>query len=105
MLDSNPSNWHYAYRRIVRRWHAASEKYAGGDCLLTAINDGWDITPPVMAEAYWRAGSRCVMVYHVTLERSGETMAMPVITNPFVERLIADNALRLITRQQAARTA
>jgi hypothetical protein len=105
MLVSNPSNWHYEYWRIVRHWHAASEKYAGGDCLLTAINNGWNIIPPVLAEAHWRAGSRCVMVYHFTLERRGETMTMPVITNPFVERLIADSALRLNVRQQSARTA
>jgi hypothetical protein len=105
MLDAHPSNWHYAYRRIVRHWHAASEPFAGGDCLLTALNNGWDIVLPVMAEPFWRAGSRCVMVYHFNLERRGETMAMPVVTNPFVERLIADNALRLIARQQAARSA
>jgi hypothetical protein len=105
MLDSSSSNWHYAYRKYVRHWHAESEKYAGGDCLLTAINNGWNMLVPVMAEAYWRAGSRCVMVYHFTLEYSGKTMVMPVITNPFVERLIVDNRLRLVARQQTTRTA
>jgi hypothetical protein len=99
MLENYPANWHYAYRWITRHWHAASERFAGGDSLMTALNGGWQIVPPVVAETHWRAGTRCVMVYTFELKRGAETMTMPVITNPFVERLIADNALPLMPQR------
>ena len=104
MLDYSAANWHYAYRRIVRHWHAQSEHYAGGDCLLSALNDGWQMDVRVIAEAHWRAGTRCVMVYHFELMRGDETMTMPVITNPFVERLIAENAVQVALQHRAAST-
>jgi hypothetical protein len=104
VFDYNASNWHYAYRRVVRHWHTASEAYAGGDCLLTALNNGWDISERVVAHEHWRAGTRCVMVYHFELTLNGETMIMPVITNPFVERLIAENALRVLLERKVVYT-
>ena len=103
MLEYFPANWHYAYSSVVRHWHPASERYAGGDCLRTALNNGWQMILPVVAESHWRAGTRCVMVYVFELRRGAETMTMPVITNPFVERLIADNTLPLVRQPQAAR--
>lgn len=103
MLDSNAANWHYSYWRLVRHWHAESEPFAGGDCLLTALNKGWEMGERVTADEHWHAGTRCVMVYHFELMRGGEKMTMPVITNPFVERLIAENRLAVVLREKVSK--
>lgn len=99
-----PTNWHFQYRAIVRHWHPQSEKYAGGDCLLTALNDGWEVNEQVIGEEHWRAGTRRVMVYRFELSRDSDLLTMPVITNPFVERLIAENALRVVLQRKGIRT-
>ncbi len=104
MLNSNAANWHSSYWRIVRHWHADSERYAGGDCLLTALHNGWVVSERVIADEHWHAGTRCVMVYYFELTRGDEIMTMPVITNPFVERLMAENALRVIPQRKFAYT-
>jgi len=104
MLESNVANWHSSYWRMVRHWHAGSEPYAGGDCLLTALNEGWDVSARLIADEHWYAGTRCVMVYHFELTRGDETMTMPVLTNPFVERLIAQSALHVVPQRKIAHT-
>jgi hypothetical protein len=100
----NSNNWHTSYSRFVRHWHPASERYAGGDCLLTALNNGWMVSDQVIADEHWYAGTRCVMVYHFELTRGDASMTMPVITNPYVERLMAENALRVIPHHKIAHT-
>jgi hypothetical protein len=82
--------------KVVRHWHAPSEKYTGGDSLLTALYQGWTISNIVYSEAHWYAGTRCVIVYYFELTREGVTVVMPVITNPYVERLIAETPLRTL---------
>jgi hypothetical protein len=80
------------YMRTIRHWHPLSEKWAGADCLLTAIDNGWKVDPTVYCQEFWHAGSRLVTIYYFELTRDGETMEMPVITNPYARRL-----LRLLT--------
>jgi hypothetical protein len=96
MLNYNPSNRHFEYMKVVRHWHAPSEKYTGGDSLLTALYKGWTLNNVVYSEAHWYAGTRCVIVYYFELTRGAETVVMPVITNPYVERLIAETPLQQI---------
>jgi hypothetical protein len=96
MAAQNLSNFHYAYAHLVRHWHADSEKYAGGDALFTALDNGWEIGDTVLYEEHWNAGATCVVVYHFHLTCGAETMTMPVITNPFVRRMIADMQAKLI---------
>ena len=80
------------YMRTIRHWHAASEQWAGADCLLTAMDNGWTVDDSVYFQEFWHAGSRLVTIYYFELSRDGETMEMPVITNPYARRL-----LRLLT--------
>jgi len=62
--------------------------YAGGDALLTAMSKGWTVKSPVYEEEFWLAGLRLVVVLHFEMTRNGQTMKMPVISNPFVRRLV-----------------
>ncbi len=80
---------------IYRHWHAGSQKYAGGDCLATAIYLGWTMGEIVYREEHWRAG-RCSMVYYFTLERNGESMTMPVIANPYIWRFLGETLLQVM---------
>jgi len=83
-FDSN-----YDYQQIYRHWDPRSERFAGADALLTAVDEGWEPERTLFYETYWFAGSRCVTVYHIELRREGEVMDMPVISNPYLRRLIA----------------
>jgi hypothetical protein len=98
-------------RGIVRHWDGVSEKYAGGDSLLTALYTGWKLPEVVFVERHWHAGSRRVNVYHFKLTCDGDSLTMPVIGNPFVTRLLMEHNIRLIpvaklkapTRREATR--
>ena len=76
------------YMRTIRHWHGSSERWAGADCLLTAIDNGWKPSNNVYYQEFWLAGSRLVTIYHFELSRNGETIEMPVITNPYARRLL-----------------
>lgn len=85
-VSTDPDN--SIYLRTIRHWHPASEKWAGADCLLTALDSGWKVDPTVYFQEFWHAGSRLVTIYYLELTRNGETMEMPVITNPYARRLL-----------------
>jgi hypothetical protein len=71
-----------------RHWHSHSQTYAGGDCLVTALHLGWVIGEAVLLKVYWNTGGRHIRVYYFELIREEAKLVMPVIANPFVERLI-----------------
>ena len=81
---------------VYRYWHAQSQKFAGGDCLATLLFLGWTLNPLVMVDTYWHFGTRQVNVYHFELIRDGESVTMPVLSNPYVDRLIAENTLEVV---------
>lgn len=81
---------------IFRHWHAQSQKFAGGDCLATMLFFGWTLNPLVMVDTYWHFGTRQVNVYHFELMQDGESLTMPVLGNPYVDRLIAQHQLEVI---------
>ena len=83
------------YMRTIRHWHPGSEEWAGADCLLTAIDNGWEVDPTVYIQESWHAGSRLVTIFHFELKKGDETLEMPVITNPYARRL-----MRRLTTQQ-----
>lgn len=81
---------------VYRHWHGQSEKFAGGDSLATALFLGWKFNPIVLVDTYWHFGTRQVHVYHFELIRGGETVSMPVLGNPYVERLITQHDLQVM---------
>jgi hypothetical protein len=88
---------------VFRHWHAHSQKFAGGDCLATMLFLGWKFNPLVMMDTYWHFGTRQVHVYHFELLRDDESVTMPVIGNPYVDRLIAHHHLEVVPIDRSER--
>ncbi len=82
-----------------RHWHAQSEPYGGGDSLTTALYLGWTMGDVVYLEEHWLAGTRRVSVYHFELMRDNVSMIMPVIGNPYIDRLIFQTSLQVMPIQ------
>lgn len=87
-MDIVSSNFHVEYPDMSRHWDANSERFGGGDALLTRLQTGWTLGDTVWAEQHWHAGTRPVMVLHFRLHKGEEVCDMPVISNPYVRRLI-----------------
>jgi hypothetical protein len=87
-MESYSNNAHYSYFETTRHWAPESEKYAGGDALITALRRNWKVAGPVYQEDFWHSGARLVTVYHFTLRCQDGEMDMPVITNPYVRRVL-----------------
>ena len=87
-MESYSNNEHYAYFEKYRHWSPISEKYAGGDALITALQCSWKVHGPVYQEDHWGSGARLVTVYHFELRDSDDQMMMPVISNPHVRRML-----------------
>lgn len=95
-METPSSDFHVDYPDIVRHWSPLSEKYAGADCLITAVRHGWKVmTEEVYVENFWHAGTRLTSIYHMTLRRGDELMMMPVMSNPYARRLIYTNKIKL----------
>ncbi len=88
MVSFDASNSHFQYMDVVRHWSPISEKYAGGDALVTLFTEGWQLHETVFYEEYWHAGSRPVTIYHLEMVRDDEKMNVPVISNPYVDRMM-----------------
>jgi len=98
-LQPNPKNYHVQYPNINRHWSPRSEKYAGGDHLMTAIARGWEIGHSVIREEHWHAGVRLVCVYYFQLRRGDQEITMPVIGNPYVTRMLYMEPFEIVTRE------
>jgi len=102
MLSFRTHSTHEKYTDKYQHWCPQSAKYAGGDHLISAFRNDWTFDDnTVYAEQAWKSGSRPVTVYHFVLIRDGETMIMPVISNPFIERFITEKLMTIIYDNQA----
>lgn len=88
MLGHSPSNYHVEYMDVTQHWSPDSERYGGGDCLITMMLRGWELDRKVLMEYKWFGGNRRVRIYHCTLTRAGDRIVLPVVHNPYVNRLI-----------------
>ncbi len=78
-------------------WSPESEDYAAASQLIGAMRAGWRLAlPRVSARQIWNSGSRPRTVYEFTLMRGSQLMIMPVLSNPFIERYIIQNDIRII---------
>ncbi len=103
MQDYPLTNQNINFLTSTHHWCPRSEKYAGVDQLLTALYNGWAMSDVCYREDHWHGGSRCVAVYHFSLKRRNETMTMPVITNPALDRMLMLVSMRVIEIQVSAR--
>lgn len=95
LKNTNVTNFHVQYMDVTsQHWHPKSEHYAGGDNLITAIEHGWSIDKCKLVQ-HWYAGMRSVKIYEFSLQRGDDSMLMPVINNPYVERYIKEESIPL----------
>lgn len=95
-LQPNAKNFHVQYFDVNRHWSPRSEKFAGADSLITAMNRGWAVSEDVVRHEHWHAGVRCVSVYHFTLRRDDTEITMPIIENPYVTRLLWSSEFNVV---------
>ena len=75
-------------------WCPKSEEYAAGSHLIAALRSGWNLAEPrIKARQVWRNGRRPLTLYHFALTRGHQTMLMPVLSNPYVERYIIQHRI------------
>ncbi len=97
MMNQNQYDLHAQYQDITtQHWSFSSEKFAGGDNLLTALARGWEIESKVILKRHWFAGMRCIEIFHFTIKRDKIIAEMAVIGNPYVYRFIANYPIELI---------
>ncbi len=85
---NNTTNDYLEYYSRTRHWSPESQRYAGGDHLLVAFDQGWKIDGPIPCDVFWFRSPCRIRLYKVTLCRGDETLHMVVQSNPFVDRLI-----------------
>jgi hypothetical protein len=87
---------------LAPHWHGRSEKYAGGDSLLWAFDQGWTIRRIYRQE--YQAHSRSTIVYRFVLELDRKLIIMAVVNNPFIERLAAEFLSQTVTVRESSST-
>lgn len=83
-----------------RHWCPVSEKFASGDALLSALDQGWTVEGVVFREDHWAAGVRRVPIYHIKLVRGDDCVTMIIVQNPFVQRLVNGLGVQLVLMNQ-----
>ncbi len=102
MVVLDAMNAHFSYMEVVSHWSPLSQRFAGGDALITYLAEGWEVGPEIRYEEFGQAGGRKVVVYYFDLRRDKQSVYMPVISNPYVERLVQVLHLRLVSTARAS---
>ena len=84
-----------------QHWSYSSERYAGGDNLLTAIARGWALDRVVTLRRHWFAGMRCIEIFHFTIRRDDVVQDMAVLGNPYVYRYLDSHPHELVEADAA----
>jgi hypothetical protein len=88
---------HEKYTEADQYWSPESEKYAAASQLISIMREGWILAlPRISARQIWNSGSRPRTVYDFTLMRGSQLMIVPVLSNPYIERYIIQNDIRII---------
>lgn len=95
--QSNVTNYHMQYLDVTsQHWDASSATFAGGDHLMTALDNDWFVKECRLVK-HWYTGARFVKIYEFHLiNDAGDTLTMPVIHNPYIERFIDEERIELI---------
>lgn len=88
MITYTPEGTHHTYTETDRHYHPRSESYTGADSILTAQRNGWRLVNIAYRADHQLRGGRFTTLYHFKLVRQGETMLMPVVSNPFVTKML-----------------
>jgi len=105
MVTNYRDGWHEKYTETPRHWCPKTEPFTGGDSLLTALAEGWQVMDhAVYREVIMIRRSRHTTVYYFNLYRNAQTRTMAVIANPFVQRFLRNHHYRVRPYQDAAST-
>lgn len=102
-MKENREGTHEHYTTTARHFCPDSEAYTGADSLLTAQREGWQIVGRMIyREDVLLRGSRFCTVYYFRLQRGSKYMTMPIICNPYIQRMIRQYHLQVMphSRQQ-----
>ena len=96
-MELDHSNYtHEKFTEQNQYWCPESEQYAAASQLLSAIRCGWRVAlPSVSVRQVWKSGVRPCTIYDFALQRGAELMIMPVLSNPYVERFLMENQIRV----------
>ena len=79
-------------------WHPQSQPYASGHQLNSKLNNGWVIDNIVFrTEHRVQVTHRTITFYVVVLIKDGEKLNMPVLANPFVDRVVKEAGVKIFT--------
>ncbi len=95
-MTDDLSRFNTFYTDRPRHWCSQSERYAGGDALLTYLHDGWKIQGDIFYEEYWHGGARRILIYYFVLTLKDECVTMRVIGNPMIDRLLDELHIRVV---------
>ncbi len=87
-IRNNNLNEFLEYHSLKKHWSPESQRFAGGDHLLVALDQGWKIAGPIPCDVFWFRSPCRVRLYKVTLRRADEVLYMTVQSNPCVDRLV-----------------
>ncbi|HVO42734.1 MAG TPA: hypothetical protein VMT34_08930 [Aggregatilineales bacterium] len=79
-----------------RHWSPQSQTYASTDILIQYLAAGWKVENPAIVETYLCAGVRRSDIYHFNLKREDESLEMPVLASPMINRLIEKYGLTVL---------
>jgi len=96
MTIYNPERLHDKYIDTNRHFSPNSEYYTGADSLLTAQRRGWRLVNIAYEDQIMMRGGRYTTLYYFKLIRANEKMIMPILSNPFVLRML--EVRRMIVR-------
>ncbi|MEM9951363.1 MAG: hypothetical protein AAF846_07180 [Chloroflexota bacterium] len=88
MTIYNPQGTHDKYTEVDRHFDPKSEVYTGADSLITAQRNGWKLVNIAYEERVTMRSGRYATLYYFKLTRSDNKMIMPIIANPFIERML-----------------
>jgi hypothetical protein len=84
----NPHGSHRSYTETDRHFAPHSETYTGADSLITAQQQGWSLINIAYEQEIEMHGGRSTSLYYFKLLRGSEKMVMPIVANPFIERML-----------------
>lgn len=73
-----------------RHWSPESQPYASGDILVNFLRSGWIPEHSVTVESFYFPDGRHVNVFRFQLTKGEQTLMIPVIANPIINRLIKE---------------
>ena len=85
-------------------WHAESQPFASGHQLNSKLHNGWGIDDIVFrTEHHVKVTHRTITFYVIVLVKDGEKLNMPVLANPYVDRIVKQAGVKVFNVERRNR--